>query len=57
MKSYLEHLSVNNDKDGDTLKALFFDSFLDKIDKPGNKLAGQWTRLDFVRLNIVAHKP
>ena len=56
MKSYLEHLSVNNDKDGDTLKALFFDSFLDKIEKPGYKLGEQW-RLDFVRLNIVAHKP
>ena len=41
-------LPNRNDKDGDTLKALFFDSFLDKIEKPGNKLGEQWR---------LAHKP
>jgi trans-aconitate 2-methyltransferase len=56
MKSYLEHLSINDDDD--ILKTLFFDMFLYEIKKysNNNELDKQW-RLDFVRLNIVAHKP
>ena len=56
MKSYLEHLSVNNHNKTEKLKALFFDMFLNEIEKYSNRLDEQW-RLDFVRLNIVAHKP
>ncbi len=60
MKSYLEHLSVSNNNknndDNETLRALFFDMFLNEIKKYSNRLDEQW-RLDFIRLNIVAHKP
>jgi hypothetical protein len=58
MKSYLEHLSANNNNsnDDERLKALFFDMFLDEIKKYSNRLEGQ-LRLDFVRLNIVAYIP
>jgi hypothetical protein len=55
MKSYLEYPSINNDKNGDTLKALFLDSFLNDIEKCRDERDKQW-HLDFVRLNIVAYK-
>ena len=60
MKSYLEQLSVSNNNcntnDDEKLKALFFDMFLNEIKKYSNRLGEQW-RLDFIRLNIIAHKP
>jgi trans-aconitate 2-methyltransferase len=58
MKSYMEHLSVNNhnNSNNEKLKALFFDMFLNEIKKYSNKPDEQW-RLDFVRLNIVAYMP
>lgn len=56
MKSYLDHLSISNDKEGETLKVQFFDAFMHEIEKSGNKPNEQW-RLDFVRLNIAAYKP
>ena len=57
MKSYLEHLTVNNhsNSNNEKLKDLFFNMFLNEIKKYSNRLDEQW-RLDFVRLNIVAHK-
>ena len=57
MKSYLEHLSVNNrsNSNNEKLKDLFFNMFLNEIKKYINRLDEKW-RLDFVRLNIVAHK-
>ncbi len=54
MKSYLEYLSIDNDDD--KLKTLFLELFLDEIEKCSNKLNVRWF-LDFVRLNIVAHRP
>jgi trans-aconitate 2-methyltransferase len=60
MKSYLEQLSLssndNNTNDNEKLKALFFDMFLNEIKKYSNRLGEQW-RLDFIRLNIIAHTP
>gem|GEM_PF-1283203 len=60
MKSYLEHLSVSNNNknndDNETLRALFFDLFLNEIKKYSDRLDDQW-RLGFIRLNIVAYKP
>jgi trans-aconitate 2-methyltransferase len=53
-KPYLEHLSSNN---GDKLKTPFLKLFLDEVKRnSGNKSKTRWF-LDFVRLNIVAHRP
>jgi trans-aconitate 2-methyltransferase len=57
MKSYLDHLSSHNDiYDIDKLKDLFLELFLDEVEKYSSKLKRPWF-LDFVRLNIIAHKP
>jgi trans-aconitate 2-methyltransferase len=58
MKSYLDHLSVNNNSsnDDERLKSRFLDTFLSEIKKYSNGLDEQ-LRLDFVRLNIVAYMP
>jgi ubiquinone/menaquinone biosynthesis C-methylase UbiE len=58
MKSYLDHLSSHNDiYDIDKLKDLFLELFLDEVEKySSTKLNKPWF-LDFVRLNIIAHKP
>ena len=59
MKSYLDHLSSHNDDiyDIDRLKDLFLELFLDEVEKySSGKLNKPWS-LDFVRLNIIAHKP
>lgn len=56
MKPYLDHLSLDiYDNDIDELKAMFLEVFLDQVDKRSNKLDTRWF-LDFVRLNIIAHK-
>ena len=52
-KPYLECLSTDN---GDKLKKAFLELFLDEVKKHSNRSKTQWF-LDFVRLNIVAHKP
>jgi trans-aconitate 2-methyltransferase len=58
MKSYLDHLSLHNDDyDTDKLKDLFLKLFLDEVKKySSGKLNKTWF-LDFVRLNVIAHKP
>jgi trans-aconitate 2-methyltransferase len=58
MKSYLDHLSTdaNNSNDDESLKDLFFNTFLNEIKKDNKRQGEQW-HLDFVRLNIVANKP
>ncbi len=57
IKSYLDHLSRDNDDDDiDKLKTLFLDVFLDKIEKCGNNKSSASWFLDFVRLNIIAHR-
>jgi trans-aconitate 2-methyltransferase len=58
MKSYLDHLSSHNDDyDTDKLKDLILELFLDKVEKySSGKLDKTWL-LDFVRLNVLAHKP
>jgi len=40
----------------DKLKTLFLDVFLDKIEKCGNNKSSASWFLDFVRLNIIAHR-
>jgi hypothetical protein len=56
MKPYLDHLSSDNyDNDIDKLKAMFLEVFLDQVDKRSNKSDTHWF-LDFVRLNIIAHR-
>jgi trans-aconitate 2-methyltransferase len=52
-KPYLECLSPDN---GDKLKTAFLELFLDEVEKHSNKSKTCWF-LDFVRLNIVAHRP
>ena len=52
-KPYLECLSPDN---GDKLQASFLKLFLDEVKKLSNKSKTRWL-LDFVRLNIVAHRP
>jgi len=59
MKSYLDHLSQDDDSDDDMidkLKASFLKLFLDEVKKCSNKSNRRWF-LDFVRLNIIAHRP
>lgn len=51
-KPYLERLSSDN---GDNLKTTFLELFLDEVEKHSKKLKTRWL-LDFVRLNIVAHR-
>ncbi|HJT46580.1 MAG TPA: methyltransferase domain-containing protein [Nitrososphaeraceae archaeon] len=57
MKPYLDHLSSHNaDYDTDKLKDVFLGLFLDEVENySGGKLNKSWS-LDFVRLNIIAHK-
>ena len=56
LKSYLDHLSSDNyDNDIDKLKDMFLEVFLDQVDKRSNKSDTRWF-LDFVRLNIIAHR-
>jgi len=58
MKSYLDHLSSHNDDyDSDKLKGLFLELFLDEVEKYSSGKLNQTCSLDFVRLNIIAHKP
>lgn len=58
MKSYLDHLlSHNDDYDSDKLKDLFLELFLDEVEKYSNGKINKTWFLDFVRLNIIAHKP
>ena len=52
-KPYLERLSTDN---GNKLKKGFLKLFLDEVKKHSNRSKTKWF-LDFVRLNIVAHKP
>jgi trans-aconitate 2-methyltransferase len=52
-KPYLECLATDN---GDELKKAFLELFLDEVKKHSNKSKTRWF-LDFVRLNIVAHRP
>lgn len=57
IKSYLDHLSLDDDDaDIDKLKTLFLDVFLDEVEKCGNNNSSANWFLDFVRLNIIAHK-
>ena len=57
MKSYLDHLSSDNDDYYiDKLKDLFLELFLDEVEKCSNKSNTRWF-LDFVRLNIIAYRP
>jgi trans-aconitate 2-methyltransferase len=58
MKSYLDHLLQGNDNDDeiDKLKALLLKLFLDEAEKCSNVSNRRWF-LDFVRLNIIAHRP
>ncbi|HEY7571625.1 MAG TPA: methyltransferase domain-containing protein [Nitrososphaeraceae archaeon] len=56
MKPYLDHLSSDNyDKEIDKLKAMFLEVFLDHVDRRRTKSDTRWF-LDFVRLNIIAHR-
>jgi trans-aconitate 2-methyltransferase len=48
-------LSQDNEDD-DKLKNLFLKLFLDEVEKCSNKSKTRWL-LDFIRLNIIAHKP
>jgi trans-aconitate 2-methyltransferase len=52
-KPYLECLPPDN---GDKLKGVFLKLFLDEVKKLSDKSKTKWL-LDFVRLNIVAHRP
>jgi trans-aconitate 2-methyltransferase len=54
MKPYLDYLSQHNDEI-DKLKTLFLEVFLDEVEKRSNKSNTNWF-LDFVRLNIIAHR-
>lgn len=60
MKSYLDHPSQDNDSDDDKrinkLKTLSLKLFLDEVKKCNNKSKRHWF-LDFVRLDIIAHRP
>ena len=58
MKSYLDHLSPDNEDDTDELRTLFLEAFLDEVKKcsNNNKSSERWS-LDFIRLNIIAHRP
>jgi trans-aconitate 2-methyltransferase len=58
MKSYLDHLSSHNDDyDSDKLKGLFLELFLDEVERYSSGKLNKTRSLDFVRLNIIAHKP
>jgi hypothetical protein len=50
-------LSHNDDYDSDKLKDLFLELFLDEVEKYSNGKINKTWFLDFVRLNIIAHKP
>ena len=58
MKSYLDYLSPDNDGDTDELRTLFLEAFLEEVKKSSNnnKSSERWS-LDFIRLNIIAHRP
>jgi trans-aconitate 2-methyltransferase len=53
-KPYLERLSSDN---GDKLKTAFLKLFLDEVKRNSNNKSKTRWLLDFVRLNIVAHRP
>jgi hypothetical protein len=55
MKPYLERLLSPDNDDNDKLKTLFLDLFLDEVEKCSNRSNARWF-LDYVRLNIVAHR-
>ena len=57
MKPYLDNFIVRTHYDSniDKLKAMFSEVFLDQVDKRSNKSDTRWF-LDFVRLNIIAHR-
>ena len=58
MKSYLDHLSSHKDDYYiDKLKDLFLELFLDEVEKYSSGKSNKTWFLDFVRLNIIAHKP
>jgi trans-aconitate methyltransferase len=58
MKPYLDHLSSHKDDyDTDELKDLFLKLFLNEIEKYSSGVVKKPWSLDFVRLNIIAHKP
>ena len=58
MKSYLDHLSSHKDDYYiDKLKDLFLELFLDEVEKYTSGKSNKTWFLDFVRLNIIAHKP
>jgi trans-aconitate methyltransferase len=58
MKPYLDHLSSSNDDYyADKLKDLFLKFFLDEVEKYSSGILNNPWSLDFVRLNIIAHKP
>jgi trans-aconitate 2-methyltransferase len=58
MKPYLDHLSSHKDDyDTDELKDLFLKLFLDEVEKYSSDVVKKPWSLDFVRLNIIAHKP
>jgi trans-aconitate 2-methyltransferase len=58
MKSYLDHLSLHNDDYHiDKLKDLFLKFFLDEVEKYSSGKSNKTWFLDFVRLNVIAHKP
>ena len=52
-KPYLDCLSLDN---GDKLKTGFLKLFLDEVKRNSSDSKTRWP-LDFVRLNIVAHRP
>jgi len=57
MKSYLDHLSLENNDGIDKLGTQFLDVFLDEVEKCSNNKSNTCRFLDFVRLSIIAHRP
>lgn len=52
-KPYLERLSADS---GEKLKTAFLELFLNEVEKYSNRSKAGWF-LDYVRLNIVTHRP
>jgi hypothetical protein len=57
MKSYLDHLSLENNDGIDKLGTQFLDVFLDEVEKCSNNKSNTCQFLGFVRLSIIAHRP
>jgi hypothetical protein len=53
MKSYLDHLSLENNDGIDKLGT----QFLDEVEKCSNNKSNTCRFLGFVRLSIIAHRP